>query len=95
MRIVLRPLTSAVIAVGAGASDHLANEAGKEQHHAEHHCKQCQIKERLIGNGAEVGSVCLADQLRDDDPDRHHEADQEHKDARIPEEMHRFLAEST
>ena len=75
------------------AGDHLADETGEEEHHTDDHGKDGEVQQRLVGDGSEMDALGLVDKFRDDHPDRHHEAYQEHQQAGEAEEMHRLLAE--
>ncbi len=75
------------------AGDHLADETGEEEHHTYDHGKDGEVEQRLVGDGSEMDALGLVDKFRDDHPDRHHEAYQEHQQAGEAEEMHRLLAE--
>ena len=83
-----------VIAVGAVARDHLADEACEKEHHADQDGDQGQIKERLVRDRAETHALGLVDEFGDDDGDGHDPAGEEHKDACETEEVHGLPAKS-
>jgi len=84
-----------MVAVGARAGNHLADEAGEEEHYAKDDGEKCEVEERLVGNGAEVSAVSLADKLGHDNPHGHNASNHEHQQPRKAKEMHRLLTEST
>ena len=51
------------VAVGGGAGDHLAEEAGEKEHDTEDDRDEREIEEGLVCDGAELQALRLVDQL--------------------------------
>ena len=82
-----------MVTFGRRAGYHLAEQAGKEKHHAEYNCKQGEIEQRLVGDRPELEPLGLMNKLGGNDPHGHHKAHQEHQQAAVAEEVHGFFPE--
>ena len=63
------------------AGNHLADEPGEEQHHAEDDCKDGKVEKWLIGDSPEMYSLRLVDEFGYDYPNRHHKTHKKHQQA--------------
>ena len=82
------------VALGGVSGDHLSQETGHKTHHAQYDGNKGQVEKRLVRDGAELDVLRLMDQFGDDNPYRHHEANQEHQNTAGPEKMHRLSAKT-
>ena len=75
------------------SGDHFSEEAGEEEHHAENHGDKGKVENRLVGDGAEIDSMCLTHKLFHNYPDGDYGTNEEHRETAVAEEIHRLLAE--
>lgn len=73
--------------------DHLADEAGQEQHDAQNYGEERQVEQGLVRHRAEMHSSALVYQFRCNQYDGEDEARKEHQDSSESEEVHRLLSE--